>query len=94
MGETKMMILDFYSEYCAPCKVLTRDLDDLTKENNLNVQKINIMDKYELTEKYNITSVPTLLILKDDAPGNRYTGYKGKEDLVRFLSENGLLTST
>lgn len=82
------VVLDFYSEFCAPCKTLMRDLDEISKDYKINVQKVDIMQQYEMTEKYNVTSVPTLIILKNEQPYTRYTGYKGKEDLKKFLAEN------
>lgn len=86
--EDQLVVLDFYSDFCAPCKVLMRDLDEISKDYKFTLKKVNIMEQYEMTEKYNVTSVPTLIILKNEEPYNRYTGYKGKEDLRRFLVEN------
>jgi len=83
------VLLDFYSDWCQPCKNLTKDLDALKSEfNDLKVKKLDIMENFELTEKYNITSVPTLILLKNDKSEARYTAYKGKDDLKKFLQEN------
>jgi len=83
------VLLDFYSDTCSPCKMLAKDLEDLSKDySELTIEKLNIMDNYELTEKYNIMSVPTLIILKDNENKACYTGYKGKQDLENFLREN------
>ena len=83
------VVLDFYSDTCAPCKLLGRDLDEISKDfSNIKFQKLNIMDNYDLLEKYNVTSVPTLVVLKSEIPSGRYTGYKGKEDLKKFLSDS------
>lgn len=82
------VVLDFYSEYCNPCRLIGRDLDEIGKEISLNVKKLNISENYEMTEKYNVRSVPTLVILKNDEVKNSYTGYKGIEDLKKFLKEN------
>jgi thioredoxin 1 len=88
MHTESTVVLDFYSEYCSPCRSIGRDLEEIGKEIRLNIKKLNISDNYELTEKYNIRSVPTLVILKNDEIKNSYTGYKGIDDLKRFLSEN------
>ena len=83
------VLLDFYSEQCHPCKMLTQDLDSIRSQfSNLEIQKLNIMEHYELTEKYNVRSVPTLVLLKKDKSQARYTSYKGKADLTKFLEEN------
>lgn len=90
MQHDDKVVLDFYSEYCGPCKMLSKDLDELSKDFlDLKFEKLNINENYELTEKYNIMSVPTLVVLKNNQILASYIGYKGKEDLKRFLSEYG-----
>jgi thioredoxin 1 len=65
------------------------DLNDIMENfTNVNIQKINIMENYDLTEKYNVRSVPTLVLLKDSESKASYIGYKGKEDLIKFLTEH------
>jgi len=87
MEET--VVLDFYSDYCNPCKMLMKDLDELTYGlSYIKIQKLNIMDNYDLTEKYNIMSVPTLVLLKNNEVLASYVGYRGKEDLKKFLQIN------
>jgi len=86
---TQTVLLDFYSNRCNPCKLLLNDLESLTPElNGIEIKKLNIMDNYDLTEKYNVRSVPTLIVLKDDQNHASYTGYKGKADLKKFLEES------
>jgi len=64
------------------------DLAELSDElSGIEIKKLNIMENYELTEKYNIRSVPTLVMLSSTGTST-YTGYKGKDDLKRFLSES------
>jgi len=86
---TETVLLDFYSDMCNPCKLLMSDLDELTVElNGIEIKKLNIMDNYDLTEKYNIRSVPTLIVLKGEESHASYTGYRGKDDLKKFLQES------
>jgi len=85
---TPTVLLDFYSDLCNPCKRLMSDLDELAPElNGIEIKKLNIMENYDLTEKYNVRSVPTLIILKDGT-SHAYVGYRGKDDLKKFLSES------
>ena len=87
--EKGIVLLDFYSDQCHPCKLLMADLEELSNEfSDITIHKVNIMDSYDLTEKYQIRSVPTLVMLKDSASTASYTGYKGKEDLKKFLKDN------
>jgi len=86
---TQTVLLDFYSDTCNPCKLLMADLNDLAEElNGVEIKKLNIMDNYDLTEKYNIRSVPTLVVLKGEESHASYSGYKGKDDLKKFLAES------
>lgn len=83
------LVLDFYSDSCMPCKMLSKDLEEISKDFlDIKFEKLNITENYELTEKYNIMSVPTLVMIKNNQILASYIGYKGKEDLKRFL-ENG-----
>lgn len=89
MSTDNTVLLDFYSDMCNPCKLLLKDLEDMAPTfNGIKIKKLNIMDNYELTEKYNIRAVPTLIVLKGNNESASYTGYKGKEDLRKFLSES------
>lgn len=82
------VVLDFYSETCNPCKALARDLDEISKDFDIKVEKLNIMDNYELTEKYNIRCVPTLVVLKDQEIKAVYSKYSGKAELKKFIQDN------
>jgi len=64
-------------------------LEDLAPElHGIEIKKLNIMDNYDLTEKYNIRSVPTLIVLKDNESHAAYTGFKGIDDLKKFLDKS------
>lgn len=89
MQTQNTVLLDFYSEHCGPCRMLSRDLDDISKDySDIEIKKLNIIDNYELTEKYNVMSVPTLVLIKDNTIKSSYVGYKGRDDLVKFLEDN------
>lgn len=58
-------LLDFYADWCAPCKALTPTIDALTTkyEGKLEVKKVNVDEKPELAELYSVRSIPTLILL-------------------------------
>lgn len=85
-----MVVLDFYSDTCSPCKAMMKDLEEISKEINIKIEKLNINDNYELTEKYNIRSVPTLVVLKDQEIKAVYAQYKGMAELKKFIQDNVL----
>jgi len=82
------VVLDFYSETCNPCKALARDLEEISKGCVFKLEKLNIFDNYELTEKYNIRSVPTLVVLKGEEIKAIYSKYNGMAELKKFIEDN------
>ena len=87
--DLEVTVLDFYSEFCMPCKMLAKDLDTICKDHpRIKIEKLDINDNYDLTLKYNIMSVPTLVVLKNNEIKNSYIGYKGIEDLKKFINES------
>ena len=61
------VIVDFWAEWCGPCKMLTPILEELSNEmkNEINVVKVNLDENQDLAMKYSIRSIPTLLLFKD-----------------------------
>ena len=86
--ENEITVLDFFTAYCMPCNLLAKDLDVVSKDYpHMKIEKLEINDNYDLTVKYNIMTVPTLIVIKGDKV-NSYVGYKGMADLKKFLVEN------
>lgn len=92
MSFTGNVLVDFFSESCAPCKKLSTDLDDLKdefrKNYNLSILKLNINDNYELAEKYSIMALPTVILFQNNEAKKTFKGYLGKEHLKKFVQEN------
>ena len=61
------VIVDFWAEWCGPCKMLTPILEELSNEmkNEINVVKVNLDENQDLAMKYSIRSIPTLLLFKE-----------------------------
>lgn len=84
-----LILLDFFSDQCYPCKLLMEDLYEISNEfKDIEIRKVNIMEEYDLTEKYKVRSVPTLILIENSNILASYVGYKGKDDLKNFLFEN------
>lgn len=85
-----MNILKFFGSWCNPCKALSKSLEDAGIEH----QSIDVDENEELTEKYNVRSVPTIVILdKDDNEIGRFTGSRTKEQLLEELKKYEIQSS-
>ncbi len=85
---SKLKVMDFYAEWCGPCKTLAPIIKDLMdeygdgEESGVLVEKINVDDYKELAEKYSIRSIPTIIFEKDGEVLERVTGLQSKAVLV------------
>ena len=77
---SSVILLDFYANWCGPCKKLTPILEELENEfTNITFIKINVDDLDELSEKYSITCMPTIIFIKDKETVHRIEGCKIEE---------------
>lgn len=74
----ELTIIDFYADWCGPCKMLGRVLEQLE---NIDIIKINVDEYEELAKEYKVMSIPYLLIIKDGEIKKELIGFRSKEDL-------------
>ena len=83
------LLVDFWAEWCGPCKTIAPILEEIAKEQDgvLRVAKVDVDQAPELARRFEVMSIPTLLIFKDGVPAKRLVGAKGKHQLLDELSE-------
>ena len=86
LEETKTVLVDFYADWCGPCKMISPVIEAVAKENtDVKFVKINVDEAQELAMNYNIMSIPTLLVIKDGKEVNRTVGLVDKSELLELL---------
>ncbi len=82
----KPVLLDFYADWCGPCRMVSPIVDSIAEERtDIIVGKINVDDDTELAGAFSVFSIPTLVILKDGKELNRITGAVPKEKILGLL---------
>lgn len=85
----KIILVDFWAEWCAPCRLIAPVLNELTDEmaDHQYIGKINIERYPSLAQRFNVRGIPTLLILKNGVEVKRIVGVKTKAYLVKELKQ-------
>ena len=80
------VLVDFYADWCGPCKMLTPVIDEIAAEHpEVKVVKLNVDNAPEIASRYGVMSIPTLIVFKNGQVANQSVGYTGKTGIVEMF---------
>ena len=83
----KTVLIDFYADWCGPCKILSPIVEEVAKENaDVKVGKINVDSEQEIAMEYKVMSIPTLVVIKEGKEINRAIGIIEKSEILTLLN--------
>lgn len=79
------VLIDFFADWCTPCKMLSKMIDDIAAETDVKICKINIDSEKDLVKRFGIMSIPTLIVMKNGTVVNRSIGVTGKKAIYDMI---------
>ncbi|MGN1194116.1 MAG: thioredoxin [Acutalibacteraceae bacterium] len=84
----KTVLLDFYADWCGPCRMVSPLVDEIAEEYpEYLVGKINVDEESELASSFGVTSIPTLVVMKDGKVVNQSSGARPKNQILDMLRQ-------
>ncbi len=87
-GATEPVVVDFWAEWCGPCKMVAPVLDEIAEEHDgkLKIRKLNVDENPDIARRFSVMSIPTMIVFKDGKEAGRIVGAKGKGQLIQEIN--------
>ncbi len=89
LKSTEPVVVDFWAEWCGPCKMIAPALEDIAKGElggKMKIVKLNVDENQQTATKYNVMSIPTLMVFKNGELASRHVGAAPKATLEKWIS--------
>jgi len=87
LSSHSVVLVDFWAEWCNPCRKFSPILDEVASENNVWIGKINVDENSTTANKYSVSSIPTVIVFKDGVEVKRTKGAMPKHKFLEEISE-------
>ena len=87
LEQHNLILIDFWAEWCRPCKIFSPILDEISEEYGIWVGKVNVDENPIKSSQYEIYSIPTVILFKNGKPVKTIIGAKPKHSLMKELKE-------
>ncbi len=89
LNNTGTVLVDFYSDNCAPCRMMTPVLEEVSKERtDLKVVKVDAATNFDVAVKFGITAVPTFLLIKGGQICGQFSGTRSKRGMLSWIDSS------
>ena len=81
----KDAIVDFYADWCGPCKMFAPVFEEASQESDINFIKLNVDEYSDIAREYGVMTIPTIILFKNGNEIKRFTGFIPNDELIKFL---------
>ena len=78
-------VVDFYAQWCGPCKMFGPIFEEVSSEYDFNFVKVDVDKSSDIARKYGVMSIPTIILFENGVEKKKFTGFMSKNDFVEFL---------
>ena len=89
--DTQITVLDFYAEWCGPCRALTPTINELINEyandKDVKIIKVNVDEQPAIANKFNVRGIPNVVFIKNGELVNRFSGVRQKSEIIDIIND-------
>ncbi len=81
------VLVDFYADWCGPCKMLAMEIEKVASEIDIDIVKVNVDEEEEIARRYGVMSIPTLILFENGQELKKTIGFMPKEKIKEFIED-------